>query len=518
MDHNDNMNNNRLKEGKPVPSTRIQRAAGFAQLGLGLAYGTVSELITSQFRNNDDNNNTTEGEKRSIIMTQSNSTLLTSSLCRMRGAALKMGQMLSIQDESLLPAELTKALNQVRSGADAMPTYQLVQQLEQQYQTEQWETKYFHTFDKAPFAAASIGQVHKASIVVATTTPASELPPVSNTNNNEKDSSHTNDTTTTTSTSNDDNIKNVVVKVQYPGVGKSIESDLKNLSMIVTMTGLAPKGLFIDNIVNVGTKELSIECDYINEMNNQIRMKRHIENDTFLHDENNFYVPAVYPHLTKQEILVSEHVNGMNIDKGVLMLNDPEECNRICRAIMYLSIQELFVWKFMQTDPNFGNFLYDTTTRRTSLIDFGTTKQFSQEFVDGYLRIVWASANCDEHSLMEQSIKMNFLTGQENKEMLHAHKMSGYTVGEPFRKSSHNNNAFDFRKSNISTRMSEHTSVFLKHRLVAPPAEVYTLHRKLAGAYMLCIKLGAVINCRDILEEVVANHVFDDGQDHPLGS
>ena len=48
-----------------------------------------------------------------------------------------------------------------------------------------------------------------------------------------------------------------------------------------------------------------------------------------------------------------------------------------------------------------------------------------------------------------------------------------------------------------------------------PPEEVYTLHRKLAGAYMLCIKLGAVISCRDLLRQVVENHEFEDGMDPP---
>jgi len=128
---------------------------------------------------------------------------------------------------------------------------------------------------------------------------------------------------------------------------------------------------------------------------------------------------------------------------------------------MYLTIQELFVWRFMQTDPNWGNFLYDVGSQTTSLIDFGATREYSKEFVDGYLRIVWASTNMDEERLMDQSYRMGFLTGEENDIMLHAHKQSGYTLGEPFRK----NEPFDFQESNISTRMGEHSSTFLKHRL-----------------------------------------------------
>jgi len=166
----------------------------------------------------------------------------------------------------------------------------------------------------------------------------------------------------------------------------------------------------------------------------------------------------------------------------------------------------------MRTDPNWGNFLYDVGTRTTSLIDFGATRDYSKEFIDGYLRMVWAWANRDEATLMEQSHRMKFLMGQENDIMLQAHKQSGFTMGEPFW--SHDK-PFDFRKSNISTRMSQHMSVFLSHRLTAPPEEVYTLHRKIAGAYMLCIKLGSVVHCRNVLETIVANYKFEDGMEPP---
>ena len=211
-------------------------------------------------------------------------------------------------------------------------------------------------------------------------------------------------------------------------------------------------------------------------------------------------------------VVCSDFLPGGTIDK-VAQSADQVEKNRIGRTILYLTMKELFDWRFMQTDPNWGNFLYDVGTKSTGLIDFGAAREYSKEFVDGYLRIVWASANRDEETLMEQSYKMRFLTGEENEQMLRAHRLSGFTVGEPFWE----DKPFDFRGSNISERMGEHTAVFLKHRLTAPPEEVYTLHRKLAGAYMLCIKLGALVRSRDILETIVANHTFDDGKNPITG-
>jgi aarF domain-containing kinase len=422
-----------LQEGEAVPSTRVGRALGFASLGVGLAWGTASEVASRLlFQSNSSSNNNNSSSSSSIVASDANADRLAATLCRMRGAALKMGQMLSIQDESLLPPALSRALLQVRQGAQAMPDYQLLQQLESELGTD-WRTQ-FHSFESRPFAAASIGQVHRATLL---------------------------DKNDTTSTSTEKELRQVVVKVQYPGVARSIESDLRNLSMLVTMTGVAPKGLFIENVIRVGRDELKVECNYINEMANQIAFRELVASDPYL-VEHGFVVPNVVPELTTNQVLVTEYAPGGTIDKVSHLGQD--ERNRIGRTILYLTMKELFEWRLMQTDPNWGNFLYDVGSRQTTLIDFGATRTYDKTFVDGYLRIVWASANQEESTLMEQSKHMGFLTGEESDTMLRAHKLSGFTVGEPFWKYT-NDEPFDFRGSNISTRMGEHTSVFLRERL-----------------------------------------------------
>jgi len=229
--------------------------------------------------------------------------------------------------------------------------------------------------------------------------------------------------------------------------------------MLVKLSGLAPKGLFIDEVIRVGREELKEECNYLQEAKNQLKFKELVENDEVL-QQNKFRVPGVAEELSTAQILVTDYAPGGTIDK-VAQYGSQEERNRIGRQILRLTIMELFVWRFMQTDPNWGNFLHDMGTGTTYLIDFGAARLFDKKFVDGYLRIVWASANRDAPTLMDQSHKMKFLTGQENDIMLEAHKMSGFTVGEPFA----TNDPFDFRGSNISTRLSEHSSAFLQHRL-----------------------------------------------------
>ena len=446
-----------LPEGSAVPSSRFSRAMGFASLGAGLVMGTVSELARRSLLLGRASTTSSNGNNDPLVFSNdANAQRLSDSLRRMRGAAMKLGQMLSIQDESIAPVALTNALAQVRKGAEAMPRHQLMQQLEEQW-GDNWRQKI--DMEELPFAAASIGQVHRGTLANTIAT-------------------------------------RVAVKVQYPGVADSIDSDLSNLSMLVSATGLAPRGLFLDNVIRVGREELIIECDYRREATNQKRFQSLISSDANL-VANRFIVPNVIDELCTDRILVTELVRGGTIDKVINL--DQQERNRIGHAIMRLTMLELFVWRFMQTDPNWGNFLYDVRTRTTYLIDFGASREYDVEFVRGYMNIVIANANRDEKSLMEESIRMGFLTGEENDIMLEAHKLSGYCLGEPFQ----SYEPYDFQSSKITSRISEHGSVFLQHRLTPPPEEVYTLHRKLAGAYNLCIKLGAKISCRELLDEII---------------
>ena len=418
-----------LKEGRPVPSTRIGRAAGFAALGAGLLAGSASEAA-SRLLSRVLNSGGSDGAKSaapagSPVTSDANADRLSATLCRMRGAALKMGQMLSLQDESTLPPSLVRALAKARGSAEAMPRYQLESQLDTELGAG-WRGRLVE-FEDLPFAAASIGQVHRARL-------------------GETDGQGA------------DGIQ-VAMKVQYPGVAESIDSDLNNLSMLMNISGLAPPGLFLDRVIEVGRSELKAECDYLKEADNQRRFKDLVESDEELYERDMLRVPGIIEGLTTSQIITSELAPGGTIDKVANL--DQSERNRIGKAILRLTMRELFVWRFMQTDPNWGNFLYDVGTGATTLIDFGAAREYSKSFVDGYLRIVWANAHRDKQMLMDESHRMGFLTGQENDLMLEAHILSGFTLGEPFA----TDEPYDFRGSNITERISQHSTAFLQHRL-----------------------------------------------------
>jgi aarF domain-containing kinase len=134
--------------------------------------------------------------------------------------------------------------------------------------------------------------------------------------------------------------------------------------------------------------------------------------------------------------------------------------------------------------------------------------------VDDYLRMVVACANKDRAGVLEMSRRLGFLTGEEPEVMLDAHVQAAFIVGVPFAKPG----GHDFRANNITHSVSNLGATMLKHRLTPPPDEVYSLHRKLSGAFLACIKIGAVVPCREMLFKVYEQYNFSDDRPEVLSS
>lgn len=101
--------------------------------------------------------------------------------------------------------------------------------------------------------------------------------------------------------------------------------------------------------------------------------------------------------------------------------------------MLRLCFKELFEWKIMQTDPNPANFLYDTNKQRLNLIDFGSSRNFDQRFLDGYMNVIHGGVIHNRDQVMHASRDLGFLTGEENKEMLIAHYQGVLAMAEPFK-------------------------------------------------------------------------------------
>jgi aarF domain-containing kinase len=105
---------------------------------------------------------------------------------------------------------------------------------------------------------------------------------------------------------------------------------------------------------------------------------------------------------------------------------------------------------------------------------------------------------------MHYSKELGFLTGEENKEMLNAHYLGTLAMAEPFI-NSQVGGLYDFANQTITKNVNEIVPQMSKHRLTPPPKEIYSLHRKIVGTYMMCMKLRSRVPARDIFLETYDN-------------
>lgn len=288
----------------------------------------------------------------------------------------------------------------------------------------------------------------------------------------------------------------VAVKIQYPGVGKSIESDINNLITLLNFWNILPRGLYVDSVINVAKRELNWEIDYVREASWSRQFQKWLTNYPI------FSIPDVISHLSTKNVLTTTFFDGITLDNAV---NETQENrDRIGEAVLELCLLELFKFKAMQTDPNWSNFLYNSKMRKIGLIDFGASREFSRQFVDNYIQIIRASADNDPERVRKWSIEGGFLTGYETQEMTAAHVDAVMILGESFRTPE----PFDFGQQNTTHNIHKLIPVMLKHRLTAPPEDTYSLHRKMAGAFLLCSKLGSRIRCQPLFERLWSEYKF----------
>jgi predicted unusual protein kinase regulating ubiquinone biosynthesis (AarF/ABC1/UbiB family) len=376
-------------------------------------------------------------------------------LSRMRGAAMKVGQMLSMLDEALLPPEFAKALAILRDSADTMPASQVRKVLAREYGVA-WHER-FRSFDFEPIAAASIGQVHTAVGADG---------------------------------------RELALKIQYPGIADSIESDVDNLAAAMTGARILPLDLGLDGIVDETKRQLRQEADYLAEAGYLRRYR------ALLAGDERFVVPDVHDDLTTAQILAMDRILGRPLEEVMSPEHPQEMRDEMAARLLELVFRELFEFRLMQTDPNFSNYFLLADDRTLGLLDFGATRELSPELVERYRDLLRAVLQEDRRGVRKASVEIGFLREDDPEHRTDHFVDLIQLMFEPLSRSG----TYDFGASNLMVRARDAGMelVFRHGFLRMPPPETMFLHRKLDGTLMLCSRLRARIDARSLVEPFVS--------------
>ncbi len=264
---------------------------------------------------------------------------VTRTMGEMKGAVMKVGQVLSLM-AGVLPDEMAAQLATLQSNAPPM-SYDLVREVfEREYGQQPEEV--FKKFEKRPFAAASIGQVHRAELHDGT---------------------------------------KVAVKVQYPGVREAIDHDLANVGMMIKLGGLVARGLDATTLVKDLEAGIRAELDYLREARWQQRFFEAFEGHGFVR------VPRVYHELTRGTVLVQEYIEGKPFSAAASLPQAQKD--RVGEMIYRFCFGSLYRHGLFNGDPHPGNYLL-LEDGGIAFVDYGCVAEFDQGTIEGFMRLIRA--------------------------------------------------------------------------------------------------------------------------------
>jgi predicted unusual protein kinase regulating ubiquinone biosynthesis (AarF/ABC1/UbiB family) len=406
---------------------------GFGQMAAGIGSAMVGEGAKQLARGD-------RPHLSDLLLTPGNAARVTDQLSRLRGAAMKLGQMISLDAGELLPPELTAILARLRDSAHFMPPAQLQNILTHNWGSG-WRLRFAH-FEARPMAAASIGQVHRARL-------------------------------------HDGRL--VAVKVQYPGIADSIDADVDNVATLLRLSGLMPEGLDVKPLLAAAKVQLKEEADYLREAE---QMRRYA---TLLADDDRFVIPRPHDAWTSADILVMDFVEGVPIE--ALETGPQDQRDKAMEALLDLVMRELFVFGFMQTDPNFANYRWQPDSGRIVLLDFGAARPILPDTSQAYREMLAAGLAQDQKGLWCALIKIGFVSPG----LRASHRPVLDAMLDTILTHVHKPGPFDFADRSFVEQIRNLAVPVATDRANwhLPPADTLFVQRKISGMALMAARLKA---------------------------
>ncbi len=371
---------------------------------------------------------------------------LVKTLSELKGAAMKAGQMLSLEGQDFLPPEVLKVFSKLHDQAAPMDWAVILERIKSQLGDEALE-KLKH-LSKEPIAAASMGQVHSAEL----------------------------------------NGEDVVLKIQYPGIAKTIVSDMRVLKRLAqNLVHLSGKKADLGPLFEEMTSVLKIEADYSSELLHLQFFHNKLEHHSHL------LVPRPYLEYCSAEILTLERIYAPTLGQWLDSRPSSSAKEKIAHHILDLYCLEFFEWGRVQTDPNLGNFLV-LPEERLALIDFGATLVYDEDFRQNYRELLLLAETGDYEQLLLLSQKFGLLDEKEDFNTKQAFSDMIEMSIVPFHKSGQ---PFVFHDVDYAKRVRQSAIKFSRLlKYTAPPQKLIFLHRKLGGVFNILKKMEVAIDLR----------------------
>ena len=289
---------------------------------------------------------------------------MVAALGQMKGAAMKLGQFASFIDTEFIPDEYREIyqeqLARLRTDAPPMPWEKVEKVLEEEYLGEPLG-ELFAELEPEAFAAASIGQVHRAELLDG---------------------------------------RRVAVKIQYPGIAEALEADLRNAGTIVRLARALAPGLDAKAIAQEIRDRVMEELDYEYEAQNQRTFARAYRGHPFI------YVPDVHTRLSRRRVLVTELVEGLGFEEIKELGHD--ERSRFGEIVYRGSFGSIYHLQHFNADPHPGNYIL-MDDGRVAFLDFGMTKKLDADQIALEQRAVDAATRDDPEGLRDALHELGFL-------------------------------------------------------------------------------------------------------------
>src|SRR3954449_6130206 len=340
-----------------IPTSRISRTAKVTGLAAGQAARQLGTATANLGRTEDGRQRALE--RRHIEAAEQ----IVSALGTMKGAAMKLGQVMSFLDVGLVPEEyrdeFQRKLGELRDAAPNVRFADMRKVVESELGEKLGDA--FAEFDETPIAAASIGQVYRAKLHDG---------------------------------------RDVAVKVQYPGVAQAVRADMQNLGMILRLMKRIAPGLDVKATAEEVRSRIGEELDYELEAQNQRSMARIFRGHPFI------VVPEVVTALTHEKVIVSEFVSGLGFD-AVKQL-DQATRDRVGEIVFRFFFGCMYRHRQFSGDPHPGNFLLQDDGS-VAFLDFGLFKRMPEELIDIELACQRAGHEGDAERLHQIFAETGFL-------------------------------------------------------------------------------------------------------------